>query len=154
MKAIQKDPTGTKKKKNAESKPVQNVMPASEVWRKRTPTQEEINNRVVRSADRGRVETDPTQGWVSKLNKDILYNRLPNKQILQKNGDYVDLKNPQYKVIDSRFPNGVNVPPNKKEFTDSYKRAMEARGMRGRNKPLGDEEKIFRSKPKPFKKKK
>ena len=112
MKTIQKDTYGSTKKKKTgysveqKTAPVQKnsvqqktattmqpnverkTMPVNDVWKKRTPAQEEINNRTVRPADRGRVETDPTQGWGSKLNKDIIYNGLPNKQILQKNGEY------------------------------------------------------------------
>ena len=50
------------------------------IWRKSTPEQREIQNKVIRQADRGTVESDPTQGWGSKLNNDVLYNGLQSKK--------------------------------------------------------------------------
>lgn len=48
-------------------------IPEQPVFRTPTDKEKEIQNKVVRSADRGLRETDPTQGLGSKLNKDILY---------------------------------------------------------------------------------
>ena len=48
---------------------------------------EDIENTTVHPADKGKVESR-TQGYGTKLNLDILYKQLPNKQILQKNGEY------------------------------------------------------------------
>lgn len=54
--------------------------PSQPVWKTPTEKEREIQNRVIRSADRGTVESDPTQGWGSKLNNDILYNSLQSKK--------------------------------------------------------------------------
>ena len=95
MKAIQKDTYGSAKKKktgySVEQKTMNNSVQKKLLPQQQTPSptvQREIQNKVVRPADRGRVETDPTQGWGRKLNAEISYNRLPNKQVMQKNGEY------------------------------------------------------------------
>lgn len=62
-------------------------VPSQPVWKTPTEKEKEIQNRVIRSADRGTVESDPTQGWGSKLNNDVLYNSLPRND----NARFVDI---------------------------------------------------------------
>lgn len=58
----------------------QGIKETPSIWRTSTEEQKAIQNKVIRSADRGTVESDPTQGWGSKLNNDVLYNGLQSKK--------------------------------------------------------------------------
>lgn len=72
------DTKGTSKSQTETSQTIDSV-PQRKIWKQPTPQEREIMERVVRPVDRTRQEVDPTQGWGSKLNMDINFNKLPKQ---------------------------------------------------------------------------
>ena len=95
MKTIQKDTYGSAKRKktgySVEQKTMNNSVQKKLLPQQQTPSptvQREIQKKVVRPADMGKVELDPAQGWGKKINADIMYNKLPDRHTMATSGEY------------------------------------------------------------------
>jgi hypothetical protein len=97
-------------------------VPQQPIRRKSTPEQREIQNKVIRQADRGKMESDPTQGWGSKLNMDIKYNGLPENY--KSNRVDIGTDNPVASDAYLYFKKQTEGKSSPK-FVDSFKKAMQ-----------------------------
>lgn len=80
----------------------------------------EVQRKVIPAQDRGKVEEDPTVGWGTKLNKDIVYNDLP---VRSKNIQTAERRRAEAfkKTMRTKHPVSGEVSPIKRSSNSVYR---------------------------------